>query len=112
MTGKVSDDMFEKLLVSYADERKQLNAQLKELKMNNCAVKENSVNVAYMISLAHRYEESVELNAKIIREFISKITVYSPETIDGKRKQRVRIIYNGIGEILLPGQSEIFWSKQ
>lgn len=112
LTGKIADEMFGKLLVSYADEQTQLNAQIKELERKICTVKEISANVAYMISLAHQYEESVELTAKIIREFISRIIVYSPETFDGTRKQRVRIIYNGVGEILLPGQSEILSSKQ
>ncbi|NLV58645.1 MAG: DUF4368 domain-containing protein [Clostridiales bacterium] len=61
--------------------------------------------VAYMISLAHQYEDSIELTGKAIREFISKIIVYKPDVIEGSKKQRVRIVYNGVGEILLPGQS-------
>lgn len=112
LTGKIADEMLGKLLLSYADEQTQLTAQIQELERKICTVKESSANVTYMISLAHQYEESVELTGKIIREFISKIIVYSPETFDGIRKQRVRIIYNGVGEILLPGQSEILSSKQ
>ncbi|HPE96147.1 MAG TPA: DUF4368 domain-containing protein, partial [Bacillota bacterium] len=112
LTGKIADEMLGKLLLSYADEQTQLTAQIQELERKICTVKESSANVTYMISLAHQYEESVELTAKIIREFISRIIVYSPETFEGTRKQRVRIIYNGVGEILLPGQSEILSSKQ
>ena len=112
LTAKIADEMLGKLLLSYADEQTQLTAQIQELERKICTVKESSANVTYMISLAHQYEESVELTGKIIREFISKIIVYSPETFDGIRKQRVRIIYNGVGEILLPGQSEILSSKQ
>jgi site-specific DNA recombinase len=112
LTGKITSEMFGKLLASYAGEQTQLNTQIKELGKKICSEKDSSANVSYMISLAHQYEEPVELTAKIIREFISKIIVYSPEIVDGMRKQRIRIIYNGIGEILLPGQSEILSSRK
>lgn len=112
LTGKITSEMFGKLLASYAGEQTQLNTQIKELGKKICTEKDSSANVSYMISLAHQYEEPVELTAKIIREFISKIIVYSPEIVDGMRKQRICIIYNGIGEILLPGQSEILSSRK
>ena len=35
-------------------------------------------------------------------EFIKKIVVHAPEKIDGKRFQKVDIIFNFVGEIHLP----------
>ena len=35
----------------------------------------------------------------IVREFIEKIIVNQAERVDGKQKQAVEIIYNGIGAI-------------
>ncbi len=35
----------------------------------------------------------------IIREFIEKVYVYHPEKINGQKTQRVRIVWNCIGEI-------------
>ena len=37
--------------------------------------------------------------AEIIREFIEKVYVYHPEKINGQKTQRVRIVWNCIGEI-------------
>ena len=110
--NKISDEMMRKMLESYREERLQLNARIKELEYSITAAKEKTANAAYMISLAHQYEELIELTGKTIREFVSRIIVYKPEVIDGSRKQRVRIIYNGVGEILIPGQSQILSSKE
>ena len=75
-------------------------------------LKETSSNISYMVSLAQKYIDIPELTAEIIREFISKIIVSEAEIVDGVRKQQVRIIYNGVGEVLLPGQSRILYSKE
>lgn len=40
-------------------------------------------------------------SAEILREFVSRVIVHSPEDIGGTGKQRIQIIYNGI---ILPGQ--------
>ncbi len=102
LNAKITDEMLKKMLISYVNEQAQLNARAKEL---DCAIheaKDNTANVTYMISLAHQYEEPVEFTAKIIREF---------RVIDGTRKQRVRIFNNGIGELLLLGQSQILSTR-
>lgn len=44
------------------------------------------------------------MSAEILREFVSRIIVHFPEDVDGSGEQRIQIIYNGIGEIMLPGQ--------
>ena len=51
------------------------------------------------LDLVKRYTEVPELTAEIIREFIEKVYVYHPEKINGQRTQRVRIVWNCIGEI-------------
>ena len=52
------------------------------------------------------------LNAEILREFVSRVIVHSPEDIDGIGKQRIQIIYNGIGEIILPGQKHYMVTRR
>ena len=47
-----------------------------------------------------------ELDAQIIREFVEKILVFKTEKVDGRRVQRIRIIYNCIGAIDIPEQDE------
>lgn len=43
-----------------------------------------------------------ELDAEIIREFVEKIIVYKVERVDGHRVQKIKIIWNCIGEFQTP----------
>jgi len=112
VAGKISDELFEKMTISYENEQEKLKTRTDELRIASSEVIEKTSNVSYMVSLAQKYIDIPELNAKIIREFISKIIVSKAEIVDGVRKQQVRIIYNGVGEVLLPGQSQILRSKE
>ena len=40
-----------------------------------------------------------ELTPTIVNEFIKKIIVHAPEKVDGKRIQKVDIVFNFVGEI-------------
>jgi hypothetical protein len=40
-----------------------------------------------------------ELTPTIVNEFIKKIIVHAPEKVDGKRVQKVDIVFNFVGEI-------------
>jgi len=45
-------------------------------------------------------------SAEIIREFVEKIYVRQKERIDGQKVQRIRIVWNCIGEFTPPKTSE------
>lgn len=42
----------------------------------------------------------------IVNEFIKKIVVHAPKKIDGKRFQKVDMIFNFVGEIHFPPESQ------
>lgn len=102
--GKISDEHFIKMSASYEDEQKSLKARISELECEIATDKENSLNVKHFLDLVKRYTEVSELTAEIIREFIEKVYVYHPEKINGQKTQRVRIVWNCIGEI--PAQNK------
>ena len=102
--GKISYERFMKISSSYEDEQKSLKARISELKCEIATDKENSLNVNHFLDLVKRYTEVPELTAEIIREFIEKVFVYHPEKINGQKTQRVRIVWNCIGEI--PSQNK------
>ena len=52
--------------------------------------------------IIRKYVGITELTPTIVNEFIKKIVVHAPEKIDGKRFQKVDIIFNFVGEIYLP----------
>ena len=49
-----------------------------------------------------KYTDIRELTAEVIREFVERIYVHEAERIDGKRVQRIRIVWNCIGEFTPP----------
>ena len=70
------------------------------------------------IDKARKVTRLTELTPEILREFVEKIVVHSPETVDGKRHQQVDIYYNAIGLWCAPGPEEMeelfqhYWEKR
>lgn len=97
--GKVSDERFVKLTATYEAEQRQLEYRIAELQSFMANAKNESLGVDTFLSMVRRYTDIKELDAEIIRVFVEKILVYKAEKVDGHRVQRIKIIYNGIGEI-------------
>ena len=56
----------------------------------------------HFLALVWKYTAITELTAEIIRKFVEKVYVYKAKKVDGHRVQRIKIIYNCIGEFTLP----------
>ena len=97
--GKVSDERFAKLTATYEAEQRQLEYRIAELQSFMVNAKNESLGVDTFLSMVRRYTDIKELDAEIIRVFVEKILVYKAEKVDRHRVQRIKIIYNGIGEI-------------
>jgi len=52
--------------------------------------------------IIRKYVGITELTPTIVNEFIKKIIVHAPEKVNGKRFQKVDIVFNFVGEIHLP----------
>ena len=104
--GKISDERFKKLSETYEAEQKNLEARVGELRLAIASEKESRLNVDRFLTLVRKYTDIQELNAEIIREFVERIYVHEAERINGKRVQRVRIVWNCIGEFTLPASRE------
>ncbi len=102
LEGKITDERFAKMTASYETEQHALEQQVAELRTIISAEKETALNVDHFLALVRKYTEIPELTAEIIREFVEKVYVYKAEKIDGHRVQRIKIIYNCIGEFTLP----------
>ena len=97
--GKVSDERFAKLTATYEAEQHTLEKRIAELERIMATTKNESLGVDTFLSMVRRYTDIKELDAELIRVFVEKILVYKAEKVDGHRVQRIKIIYNGIGEI-------------
>ncbi|MFY9120598.1 MAG: DUF4368 domain-containing protein, partial [Syntrophomonadaceae bacterium] len=105
--GKISDERFVKMSASYEEEQKGLESRVSELKKLIAAEKENSVNVDRFLAIVRKYTDVKKLTAEIIREFVEKIYVRQSERIDGQKVQRIRIVWNCIGEFTPPTITDI-----
>lgn len=96
--AKHTDERFTKLTTSYEAEQTTLQSRVDELKSTMNAEKESALGLEHFLALVRKYIEIKELTAEIIREFVEKIYVYKAERVDGRRIQRIKIVYNCIGE--------------
>lgn len=104
--GKISDERFAKMSANYEEEQHTLRNRVNELKRLIDSEKENSINVDRFLSLVRKYTDVKELTAEIIREFVEKIYVHQMERINGQKVQRIRIVWNCIGEFTPPAITE------
>ena len=100
--GKISDERFMKMSASYEAEQETLESRIAELKDFIKCENENSSNADSFISIVKKHSEITELTAEIIREYVEKIYVYNAEKVDGRRVQMIKIVWNCIGDFVLP----------
>jgi len=87
---------------NYEAEQQTIENRLAELKSIMTEEKENALNVDHFLTLVRKYTDIKEITAEIIREFVEKIYVYKADRIDGRRVQRIKIVWNCIGEFEPP----------
>ena len=104
--GNISEERFHKMTADYKAEQKALEVRATVLKRTLDTAKEQSLNTDRFLALVKKYTEMPELDAELIREFIDRIIVFKTETVNGRRRQRIRISYNCIGEINIPEEDE------
>ena len=106
ISGKVSDERFAKMTANYEAEQHTLESRVAELKAAMNAENESSINVDHFLWLVRKYTNIQELTAEMIREFVERIYVYKAERVDGRRVQRIKIVWNCIGEFTPPTAKE------
>ena len=100
--GKISDERFAKMTANYEAEQQTLESRVTELNSIMTSEKESALNVDHFLSMVRKYIDIKGLTAEIIREFVEKIYIYKAERIDGRRVQRIKIVWNCIGEFEPP----------
>lgn len=102
LAGKISDERFAKMSTNYENEQKMLEGRVSELCDLISDEQETNINVERFLALVQKYTDIQELTAEVVREFVEKIYVHQVERIDGRKIQRVRIVWNCIGEFTPP----------
>ena len=96
--GKISDERFAIMSENYEREQSELEIRIMELDHQINHEIDTAKNANRFISMVRRFDDVQELNAEIIRSFVEKIYISKRESNNGENTQRVRIVWNFIGE--------------
>ncbi len=100
-SGRLSDDRFDMLSLTYETEQKQLENECVTLRQEIEVQERQNENVEKFIQTAHKYVGIDELDGYALRELVSAIYVDAPDKSSGKRVQHIHIQYDGLGFIPL-----------
>ena len=100
VSGRLSDERFEKLSVDYESEQKQLAERAAVLETELAEQGEKAANVGKFLAIVRKYTDIQELTPTLLREFVDKIVVHEPDRSSGKREQKIDIYYNFVGELV------------
>ena len=100
-SGKLSDERYATLSLSYEEEQKTLKNAVPELQ----SFLETETDKTESLQ---RFIQKVKQITELIHEFVDRIVVYAPRYLDGKRVQLLDIYYSGVGILheLTPGEME------
>lgn len=85
--------------VDYIDGSWTLTERIKELEATINTTNEEFTNIESFIKLVKKYTNIEKLDCEILRTFVDKVLVYQAEKNDGKKVQKIKIIYNFIRNI-------------
>ena len=100
-SGRLSDERFDMLSLTYETEQKQLEAECITLRQEIEVQERQHENIEKFIQTAHKYVGIDELDGYVLRELVSAIYVDAPDKSSGKRVQHIHIKYDGLGFIPL-----------
>lgn len=106
VSGKISDERFEKLSGGYEAEQKDLQEKADALQAELTGQEEQAMSLDRFLATVKKYTEVKELTPTVLNEFVEKIIVHAPDKSSGKRVQQVEIHYNCVGVIELPDMNE------
>ncbi len=96
-SGKLSDEHYATLSLSYEEEQKTLKAAVPELQSFLETETDKTESLQRFIQKVKQITELKVLTPELIHEFVDKIVVYAPRYLDGKRVQLLDIYYSGVG---------------
>ena len=104
--GQLTDERFAKLSAGYEAEQKGLEGTIKELSEQIAQKTDKTINIDRFMKLVKKNTSFEELTPTLLNTFIEKILVHEIEVdAEGKRSQKIEIVYNFIGSVELPEEA-------
>ena len=96
-SGKLSDERYATLSLSYEEEQKTLKAAAPEMQAYLETETDKTESLQRFIQKVKQITELKALTPELIHEFVDRIVVYAPRYLNGKRVQLLDIYYSGVG---------------
>ena len=106
INGTISHERFLKLSAEYEAEQRELTEKVNAEQREVDTYEQDKSDFDSFAAVIRKYVGITELTPTIVNEFVKKIVVHAPEKIDGKRFQKVDIVFNFVGEIHFPTESQ------
>lgn len=103
VSGKITDERFSKLSASYETEQAELIEQVKILQAELDKEISESMTLDMFITKIRKYTMAKKLTQRMLSELVNYIEVYHSEKIDGIHIQKLKIHYNCVGSLEIPG---------
>lgn len=100
--GTITPERFAKMSETYEAEQKTLKARVAELQGEIDTEESTACDAEQFLKTVRKYTDIQTLTSEIVREFVEKIYVHKAEMVDGRRVQKIRIVWNCIGEFTTP----------
>ena len=97
--GLLTEQRFLKLMAALEQEQESNQKRLHDLAMMQGRADAQESEVRTFIKEIRRYAAIEELDESVLNRFISKILIGEVKKVDGQKVQKVRIMYNFVGEI-------------
>lgn len=99
VVGELSAERFAKMLAGFEEEQMGLRIRCDTLRIAIAEDKEKTDGAERFIKLVRQFTDIEELTTEIAVTLIEKVIVSQSEKVDGVQRQKVRIIYNFIGDV-------------
>lgn len=107
VNGTISHERFLKLSAEYEAEQKELTEFVQTEQNTVHIFEQDKADFDSFAAVIRKYVGVKELTPTIVNEFVKKIIVHAPDKSSGHRRQKVQIVWNFIGEVNLPGDSQV-----
>ena len=99
ITGAISHERFLKLSVEYEAEQKELTEFVKTEQPRIDTCEQDRADFDSFAAVIRKHVGIRELTPTIVNEFVKKIIVHAPDKSSGRRRQKVQIVWNFVGEL-------------
>ena len=99
INGTISHERFLKLSAEYEAEQKELTEFVKAEQASVDTYEQDRTDFDSFAAVIRKYVGIRELTPTIVNEFVKKIIVHAPDKSSGHRRQKIKIVWNFIGEL-------------